>query len=203
VKIPNLVVEWNNLLRNSEVVPENVKLLVAQDHFYGRMGYTTINIKLELLARDIAVFLEKKGAKAICFPATYAQDAYIMEKIPGFYAPFSHRHAAVRAGLGEFGLNNLVLTPQYGPRQRFNSIITDADLEPDPIISKKICLRDKCLLCIKECGAQALKLRTDQDQEEIFLDPPSITNKEACYNLHRKKACWGRCISVCPIGKFK
>ena len=41
------------------------------------------------------------------------------------FGPFSHRHAATRAGLGEFGYNNIVLTPQFGPRQRFNSIITD------------------------------------------------------------------------------
>ena len=42
------------------------------------------------------------------------------------------RHAATRAGLGEFGYKNALLTPQFGPRQRINSVLTDAELAPDP-----------------------------------------------------------------------
>jgi epoxyqueuosine reductase QueG len=49
--------------------------------------------------------------------------------------------AAVRAGLGEIGYARFLLTPQYGPRQRFQAILTDAVLEPDPILDEAICDR--------------------------------------------------------------
>jgi hypothetical protein len=50
--------------------------------------------------------------------------------------------AAVRAGLGEIGYARLFLSPQYGPRQRFQAILTDAELEPDSIYEGQICDRD-------------------------------------------------------------
>jgi epoxyqueuosine reductase QueG len=50
--------------------------------------------------------------------------------------------AAVRAGLGEIGYARIFLSPQYGPRQRFQAILTDAVLAPDPIYEGQICDRD-------------------------------------------------------------
>ena len=38
------------------------------------------------------------------------------------------KDAAVLAGLGCIGRNNLLLTPQYGPRQRLRVLLTDAEL---------------------------------------------------------------------------
>lgn len=53
--------------------------------------------------------------------------------------------AAVRAGLGEIGYARFTLTPQFGPRQRFQAILTDALLDPDPIYDGQICDRDPAL----------------------------------------------------------
>jgi epoxyqueuosine reductase QueG len=50
--------------------------------------------------------------------------------------------AAVRAGLGEIGYARFLLTPQFGPRQRVQAILTDAVLEPDPLYDGQICDRD-------------------------------------------------------------
>ncbi len=49
--------------------------------------------------------------------------------------------AAVRAGLGEIGYLGVFLSPEFGPRQRFYIILTDAALEPTPICEKKVCER--------------------------------------------------------------
>ena len=38
---------------------------------------------------------------------------------------------AVQAGLGEYARNQLVITPEFGPRLRFSKIFTDMPLEPD------------------------------------------------------------------------
>jgi ferredoxin len=64
------------------------------------------------------------------------------------------RLAAFMAGLGEIGWSKIFLTPEFGPRQRFVILLTDAGLEPDPIYEGKIC--DKCKLCVKHCSANAI-----------------------------------------------
>ena len=69
----------------------------------------------------------------------------------------SHRHAAVAAGLAEIAWNGLAITPEYGMRVRWNSIITDAPLTPDPLYDgPPICQPDKCdTLCVKRCPSEA------------------------------------------------
>ncbi|MCK5806469.1 MAG: epoxyqueuosine reductase, partial [Lentisphaeria bacterium] len=64
------------------------------------------------------------------------------------------REAAVRAGLGEIGFNGEILTPQYGPRQRFQLILTDAPLDPTPMLEKPVC--DMCMACVEICPLGAL-----------------------------------------------
>ena len=70
---------------------------------------------------------------------------------------FSHRHAAVAAGLGEMGLNSLFLDPKLGPRIRLASIITEAPMEANPLIEKRVCQPEHCgEACVKACPPQAL-----------------------------------------------
>lgn len=129
--------------------------------------------------------------------------------------PFSHRHAATRAGLGEFGYNNIVLTPEFGPRQRFNSIITEAELLPDPLITEPICLRDACRLCLKACYMDAIVLRDDPavrdyrsvervDKDTIFYDTPARSYPDRC-NARTTRVpdapVRGDCARICPVPK--
>ena len=51
--------------------------------------------------------------------------------------------AAVRAGLGEIGYLRTFLSPEFGTRQRFFLILTDAPLEATPISGANICDRSK------------------------------------------------------------
>lgn len=62
--------------------------------------------------------------------------------------------AAHAAGLGQFGKCGLFLTPKYGPRQQFTVILTNAEIEPDPIITMNIC--DDCGECAKACHKKAI-----------------------------------------------
>lgn len=69
----------------------------------------------------------------------------------------SVRHAAVAAGLGEFGWSSLVLTPEFGPRNRFGAIMTTAELVPDPMYNgPKLCDPSKCHVCEKLCPTQSI-----------------------------------------------
>jgi epoxyqueuosine reductase QueG len=199
VRLLDTAVEWDKLFRNSEIVPEELRVMLAQGHIY-ETAYSIVNTRLDQIGLSIALFLEGKGYRSMCLPATFnGYCAALMGKIPNFHAPFCHRHAAVRAGLGEFGLNDLVLTPEYGPRIRFNSVITSVKLGPDPIIKEKLCI-EKCSLCVKNCGVKALKVKENLNWNEIWLDPPSIVDKHACDSRMVEAQCVGRCIRVCPVG---
>ncbi len=66
----------------------------------------------------------------------------------------SHKHAAVSCGMGQIGMNNLLLTPEFGPHQRLCAIVTAAPLEPDP--KQELSLCKNCRKCIKACPAGAL-----------------------------------------------
>ncbi len=101
IRLPSRLVDWEGLLAKSEVMPNNdVRWEVESAHWYGRVGYEAMNIKLEGLGLSLSLYLEERGFVSLSFPATYAHHADIMKKIPGYFAPFSHRHAAVLAGLG-------------------------------------------------------------------------------------------------------
>jgi len=76
----------------------------------------------------------------------------------GLPAPdvFVHfRLAAFMCGLGEIGYSKMFLTPQFGPMNRQAFILTDAELEPDPIYAgQKLC--NDCMACVAACPGQCL-----------------------------------------------
>jgi epoxyqueuosine reductase len=85
---------------------------------------------------------DAKGVKAI---PTHA----IQEKI-----------AATLAGLGFIGHNTQVITPEYGPRVRWVTLLVDAELTPDKPFARDLCaeqpLCQKVSLCVKSCPYDAI-----------------------------------------------
>ncbi|MEN6355723.1 MAG: hypothetical protein ABFD83_01415 [Armatimonadota bacterium] len=57
--------------------------------------------------------------------------------------------AAVRAGVGEIGYCGMFLTPEFGPRQRLQIVLTTAELEPDDLLKDSVCshCRDHVKFC--------------------------------------------------------
>ena len=216
-----------------ELVPPDIKYQYLEV-LYNVTGHRVQDYFLEFIGQMVGQYLLANGFDAMIFPTTGIHprsphglperqvwqgpsrtwsDAYSPFRYsPG---PFSHRHAATRAGLGEFGYNNIVLTPQFGPRQRFNSIVTDAPLVADPLIQEPICLRDACLLCQKACIMQAITMRDDPnvrdyrtvdivDKNAIFIDTPAKTDPVLC-NMRRDRIpdspIRGDCYRICPVPK--
>lgn len=80
---------------------------------------------------------------------------------------FNFRTGGLLCGVGEIGHSRLLLTPQFGPAQRLYFIVTEAELNEDPIMSG-IC--DHCMKCVKHCPAKALKYETTDN-----IDIPNVT----------------------------
>lgn len=127
---------------------------------YPSMGYASINdVYAPIVLREVGNLLEDNGYEAILYQNTSVRLGCGVGKEVASGKPkpdvFLHfRIAAVICGMGEIGYNKLLLTPQFGPRQRLAFIITDAPLEPDPIFNGKIC--DRCMMCVRECPAGAI-----------------------------------------------
>lgn len=108
--------------------------------------------KLDRILKDLSVFLEDKGFLAVSIPV-YLPIKMSKETL-GMIGDISLRHAAVEAGLGEMGLNRLLLTKRFGPRVRLGAVLTTAPLKPDKRFAEKIC--DNCGECIKACPVEAI-----------------------------------------------
>ena len=101
----------------------------------------------------VARFLEREfKAKAMTVPPSYP--LHMSYETKGTRGDVSLRHAAIAAGLGNFGRHNLVIHPQLGSRVVFTAVITSLDLTSDSPITKKLCT--DCNICVENCPAGAL-----------------------------------------------
>ena len=110
------------------------------------------------------------------------------------------RIAAQAAGIGEISWSKVFMTKEFGTRVRLETILTDAPLEPDPIMpSGTIC--DRCMACVKACPRVIIELRKKGPKgRRVFVscinkDKGSVARK-AC-----KAACigCGKCVEECPF----
>jgi len=114
---------------------------------YNSYGYGGMNERwLKNILRNLAVWLEDRGYEAT--PVIQYTGKPPMEPM------IDHRIAAVAAGLGEFGYSKVFLSKRFGPLQRIGVLLTDAEMEPDPMVVGEIC--DRCMLCVKDCPGKAI-----------------------------------------------
>jgi epoxyqueuosine reductase QueG len=174
-------------------LPVSLPIVETAPSIYYMELYKTVNSMLDSKACEIANFLNKKGYSSIYVPRDGYGDVKILIEKP--IAFFSHKHAAFLAGLGSFGHNNVLLTPEFGPRVRFTSIFTSAQIEADPITSKDICIH--CLMCVKNCPVGAIP-KTGEFPPPV--DKKRCAIRSAQLRDEYRSPC-GICIKVCPVGK--
>lgn len=68
---------------------------------------------------------------------------------------------AIKCGLGEKGLHNVLLTDKFGPMVRYCFILTDAEIEQSEIVNNGLC--DNCGKCINACPGNAISENGDVD----------------------------------------
>jgi len=191
IKIPNSAIKANKSAHRSRNI--------LQQFVYMQYGYLDLNNILNDIAYKISRELESMGYETIHIPASFP---FHIRDLRGV---LSHRHAAVAAGLGEFGWNNLLITPQFGTKQRLITIITSAKLDPDPLYNgEPLCKYDECKVCINICPAKAISNREyievvigdrkfryaklDKWRCRVFegIAPPYFLNKEGEIELPEK-----------------
>ena len=129
---------------------------------YMWFGFCYLNYELSHVALKVANALEAQGHVSLPMPPSHTLVQYRFyenfDQWGRYLGDFSHKHAALAAGLGAFGWSNLFLTPDYGARQRLISVITEAPLEPGDLLdSKEVCRPDKCgYACVETCPIGAL-----------------------------------------------
>ena len=108
---------------------------------------------------ETTCYIEDFGWEAVpYYPGVPETQPPIPPVRPGAVAPdvqLAIRIVATAAGLGEMGWSKVFLTKRFGPRQRLAAIITDAELEPDPLVEPgSIC--DRCMSCVAGCPSEAI-----------------------------------------------
>ncbi len=210
VRIPDPVVDWDEYHLKMTEMETDFAVRANAENFYMQMGHFVHDMMLNTAAIRLANYLETEH-RLRSLPAVNAQHTGLGHPVHGaFFGFFSQRHAAVRAGLGEFGYNGLVINPTYGPRVRYVSILTEAELEPDPLVAEKICLRDTCggadgPLCHRKCSRGALQFLEGVDHDKVFIDIPVRNERPKCTGATPEDGFGcvfiGTCMRECPVGK--
>lgn len=147
-----------------------------------------VNAEMGLGTTRIARFLLRQGFATI--PIYYSSREMRIPSPKRFFDEFSLRHAAEKAGLGKIGRNQLLLTPQFGPRVRLSAVITSAELTPDPLLASVMCEPERCKWrCVVHCPSGALKRDGAMDKE--------LCNRYMFETLDYLRC--GMCVASCPV----
>ena len=131
---------------------------------YSAMGYGGITyLYMPMTVINLSKMIEDEGYEAVPMGHQsdwraidnlgYLRENYSRPVAPGKAAPdvmISMRIAGFLCGLGEIGYSKMLLTPEFGPRVRVGIIITELELEPDPIMEPGT-LCNRCMACVREC----------------------------------------------------
>jgi len=155
-------------------------------------------------ARDnLNIILEKIEAVLKDILINYYIPSVTQNNKEDLVAPFSFKFAAVNAGLGWIGKNDVVITEKYGPRVRLSAILINEILPFGQPITKSKC-SDSCSKCVVACPYGALygaKWDIEKHRNEI-MNYKLCNQKRSLYiEKHGRKNACGLCMVACPYGK--
>ena len=181
--------------------------------------------RMDRIAYKLADHLERQGHPSF---VTAAQETDWNMKSAS-YGYLSTRHLGIEAGLGTFGLEVNILTPEYGPRVYLTGILTELELEPDAPMTEQVCIGESCSRCLYSCPTDAVlhfgidKRNCALEAQEFgymtatnffidYCDADRRQKKEQLKSrdvfgfwqgLLRVVGSFGdcpRCLAVCPVG---
>jgi epoxyqueuosine reductase len=162
--------------------------------------YRAINKALDGITKTISDYVIGKGFRAQTIPASFIAD----EK--DLLGNISHKAVARMAGIGWQGKSLLIVSPQFGPRIRLATVLTDMPLAPDGPMKNRC---GACAECSKACPATAI--RSVSSTGDRYETREEALNFSRCVDQTLKfkalpgidaRIC-GICVRVCPFGKKK
>ena len=163
-------------------------VLAANKAVYTMQGATIIQ-ELDALAQKVVFHLEEQGSLALAIPADAPYFHWEAERQHGM-GILSHRHAAVKAGLGRLGKSSLLLTPKYGNRITLVTILTELELPGDPPCTEPLC-PDHCRRCLDACPTKALDVHAVVEQKRCRSHVGTVSDRG-----HELTNCWN-CRLAC------
>jgi ferredoxin len=186
---------------------------------------------LEEVALELVYWLEDCGYPAIIVPPTHV-DPWRYDGEPGKHQEplLSLPRAAVEAGLGTLGLNEQLLTAQFGPRVVLSAVLCSVDVECDRPQTEALCLGPQCGRCLKACPGDVIghwerdwdacdRYRSPHGFAQLseylgrVIDAPDAGQKKAMLRSEDSFNLWQsilrgagvitgcrRCADVCPVG---
>jgi epoxyqueuosine reductase QueG len=118
------------------------------------LAYLETNQLIHDLNNHLENILKNESYNSSIIPATHNFDE------ESLISNWSHRHAAYIAGLGSFGINNMLIT-EKGCAGRIGIIISDIKVKASPRNEKEYCLNKagyNCSRCVERCVNKSLKI---------------------------------------------
>jgi epoxyqueuosine reductase QueG len=170
------------------IVKSNINGTMASEEW--AIAYIKTNDLIKTINDKIEALMEQDGYKTGKIPATHNFD------VKKLISNWSHRHIAYIAGIGTFGINNMLIT-KNGCCGRFGSVIINYELNeykhtPE---TKEKCLnklKGICGICQKKCIVNAYENNT--------------YNRHKCYKQcldnaeHHKKIGYADICGKCLVG---
>ena len=161
--------------------------------------YQNVNALLDQIATRVSGLLQSRGGRTLPVPASHI----LCEE--RFQASLSHKAVAICAGLGWQGKSLLLVTPQYGPRVRLVTVLTDLPLPAGSPLKNRCA---ECTVCTEACPAGAIQ---NACTELHYATRSEAVDLEACVRQLRRNErlehippyICGVCVSVCPWGRPK
>lgn len=174
----------------SDAIIDGIDTAPTHTYFH---HYRSVNALIDHLSLRCGLMLQKEGYRYVPVPAS--------QSVNGMQGIYSHKAAAVSAGLGTIGKSSLFISRENGPRVRLGTILTDCEFETPNI--KPISLCGSCNICRDSCPALAIRGRewsVDSSRDDI-IDAKACSDymKRAFQHIGRGSVC-GICMKVCPYG---
>lgn len=155
------------------------------------VAYVETNKLLGELGEYLIKELDKLGVKANM--PKFPSPGFDSEKVISYW---SQRHVAYAAGLGTFGINNMLITDE-GCCGRFGSIVMDCEVEHTFALTNERCLfkaKGICSKCVDGCPSKALSLNEFDRHKcyELLLEYDKIFS-----DLELSEVC-GKCLANVP-----
>ncbi|MEG0020937.1 MAG: 4Fe-4S double cluster binding domain-containing protein [Oscillospiraceae bacterium] len=162
--------------------------------------YRTVNAFIDFCLLQTGLLLEQNGYRYI----TVAASQSINDEGWSYRGRYSHKKAAVLAGLGTVGKSCLFLHKKYGARVRLGTVFTDCEFSLLPVQAVDFCTG--CNICKEHCPSGAILGKSwdsEMPREDFFKANLCSEYMKKEFKAIGRGAVCGLCVRYCPYNGQK